>query len=230
MKGRSDLIDHLADLVAEANNPRRLAERTLEIVVTLVNARSAALFACSASSLSLFASSSVDQQALDAAAALWEENSESLGRGAVVFRPEWIPRGPASQPGGPRSLAFIPMMNEENTVVAVLYVDGSESHFCSTGDLERLSKLAPVIARAVQGTGAEAERPTGAGAWEEYLAKTPVDDMEREKLLLLLSRNEWNIARVARLMGVTRRTIYLRLQRHNIPRERVSKSKRHSRA
>ena len=49
--------------------------------------------------------------------------------------------------------------------------------------------------------------------------------MEREKLLLLLNRNEWNIARVARLMGVTRRTIYLRLQRYNIPRERVPKGR-----
>jgi transcriptional regulator of acetoin/glycerol metabolism len=49
--------------------------------------------------------------------------------------------------------------------------------------------------------------------------------MEREKLLLLLNRNEWNIARVARLMGVTRRTIYLRLERYKIPRERVRKSK-----
>jgi len=49
--------------------------------------------------------------------------------------------------------------------------------------------------------------------------------MEREKLLLLLNRNEWNIARVARLMGVTRRTVYLRLQRYNIRAERVLKSR-----
>jgi transcriptional regulator of acetoin/glycerol metabolism len=64
-----------------------------------------------------------------------------------------------------------------------------------------------------------------AEAWETYLERTPVEDMEREKLLLLLNRNEWNIARVARLMGVTRRTIYLRLQRYNIPRERVPKTR-----
>jgi transcriptional regulator of acetoin/glycerol metabolism len=68
-------------------------------------------------------------------------------------------------------------------------------------------------------------RPSRAEAWETYLERTPVEDMEREKLLLLLNRNEWNIARVARLMGVTRRTIYLRLQRHNIPRERVPKNR-----
>jgi transcriptional regulator of acetoin/glycerol metabolism len=62
-------------------------------------------------------------------------------------------------------------------------------------------------------------------AWETYLERTPVEDMEKEKLLLLLNRNEWNIARVSRLMGVTRRTIYLRLQRYNIPRERVPKTR-----
>jgi transcriptional regulator of acetoin/glycerol metabolism len=65
----------------------------------------------------------------------------------------------------------------------------------------------------------------GGDSWEAYLERTPVEDMEREKLLLLLNRNEWNIARVARLMGVTRRTIYLRLQRYNIPRERVPKGR-----
>ena len=50
--------------------------------------------------------------------------------------------------------------------------------------------------------------------------------MAREKLLLLLNRNEWNIARVSRLMGVTRRTIYLRLQRYGIPREKIRKTLR----
>ena len=55
------------------------------------------------------------------------------------------------------------------------------------------------------------ERTRSVEEWETYLERTPVEDMEREKLLLLLNRNEWNIARVSRLMGVTRRTIYLRL-------------------
>jgi len=77
-------------------------------------------------------------------------------------------------------------------------------------------------------TGIEPRREearTSTERWETYLERTPVQDLEREKLLLLLNRNEWNIARVARLMGVTRRTIYLRLQRYNIPRERVPKGR-----
>jgi transcriptional regulator of acetoin/glycerol metabolism len=44
--------------------------------------------------------------------------------------------------------------------------------------------------------------------------------------LLLLTRNEWNISRVARILNVTRMTVYNRLVRFNIPRERVPKTQR----
>jgi len=49
-------------------------------------------------------------------------------------------------------------------------------------------------------------------------------EIERQRLLSALERHEWNIARVARLIGVTRRTIYLRLKRYNIDRQRVPKT------
>ena len=114
---------------------------------------------------------------------------------------------------------------EDEGLLALLYVDSLEPHFCDTHDLARLGKFSRIIAKAVNENETPGE-PGGSGeAWEAYLERTPVEDMEREKLLLLLNRNEWNIARVARLMGVTRRTIYLRLQRYNIPRERVPKSR-----
>jgi len=41
---------------------------------------------------------------------------------------------------------------------------------------------------------------------------------EREHLLLLLERNEWNIARVARLLSVSRLTVYRRLGRLGVSR------------
>jgi DNA-binding NtrC family response regulator len=107
-------------------------------------------------------------------------------------------------------------------------VDSLDPHFCAAHDLERLTKFSRIVAKAVTDTTPTRDGGGGrthAEAWETYLERTPVEDMEREKLLLLLNRNEWNIARVARLMGVTRRTIYLRLQRYNIPRERVPKTR-----
>ncbi len=48
--------------------------------------------------------------------------------------------------------------------------------------------------------------------------------LRREELIATLRLHEWNIARVARVKGVTRKTIYEWLTRYNIPRERVPKS------
>jgi DNA-binding NtrC family response regulator len=45
----------------------------------------------------------------------------------------------------------------------------------------------------------------------------------RLHLLSLLERHEWNIAEVARLLGVTRRTVYLRLRSFGIERKHVPK-------
>jgi Bacterial regulatory protein, Fis family len=44
-----------------------------------------------------------------------------------------------------------------------------------------------------------------------------------EELRRLLEENEWNVARVARILGVSRVTVYARLDRYAIPRQRVLK-------
>jgi transcriptional regulator of acetoin/glycerol metabolism len=48
--------------------------------------------------------------------------------------------------------------------------------------------------------------------------------VERHRLIELLKRNEWNLARVARVLGVTRRTVYMRLKRYDIARQKVPKT------
>ena len=45
----------------------------------------------------------------------------------------------------------------------------------------------------------------------------------RLQMLSLLERHEWNIAEVARLLSVTRRTVYMRLRSFGIERKRVPK-------
>ena len=228
MKRRVDLIDQFADLVIGADDPRRLAERTLEVVTSLTNGRSAAVFTRSGDKLSLFASRGIDQHVLDALQAVWATHRESLERGETFYVPdrENESRLPSTDDHmGPASLALVPVKHEDE-LIALMYVDSVDPHFCSSHDLERMSKFSRIMAKAVtEGGPARQVALSRAEAWEAYLERTPMDDMEREKLLLLLNRNEWNIARVARLMGVTRRTIYLRLQRYNIPRERVPKTR-----
>jgi len=228
MTRRVDLIDQFTELVVGASDPRRLAERTLEVVMSLLNGRAGAVFTCAGEEVTLFASRGIDQAVLDIVPVVWAAQKTGFRAGETFYVPDRagerrLPATMAEKPG-PASFAVVPVLEEE-ALLALLYVDSQEPHFCDAHDLERLSKFSRIVAKSVNDT--TAPRPGGGSAdsWEAYLERTPVEDMEREKLLLLLNRNEWNIARVARMMGVTRRTVYLRLQRYNIPRERVPKSR-----
>jgi transcriptional regulator with GAF, ATPase, and Fis domain len=228
VRRRIDLVDQFTDLVVSPGEPRQLAERTLDIVMTLCNGRSGAVFSVAKDGqLSLFASRGIDQGVLDAVRLVWTRNQESLGRGETFYVPERRVDGPMGEMDrtAVASLVVVPVLAGDG-LVALLYIDSLDPHFCDAYDLDRFSKFSRIVAKAVSDTGAP--EPAGQMAdssWETYLERTPVEDMEREKLLLLLNRNEWNIARVARLMGVTRRTIYLRLERYKIPRERVPKTR-----
>lgn len=216
MKKSPDLIDQFTNLVLGADEPQRLAERTLEIILSLTHGRCAAIFRIEADQLTLFASRGVDQAALDAAHADWKAHAATLASGEMFY----APTAPAGD--GPEARAAVPIRGDE-AVVGILYVDSAEPHFLDAGDCQRLVKFNRILARSLTAPLAPAaDRPKG---WERYLERTSVDDMERERLLLLLERNEWNIARVARLMQVTRRTVYLRLARYGVPRERVRKGR-----
>jgi len=227
MGRRLDLIDQFTELVVGADDPRRLAERTLEVVMSLLNGRAAAVFTCDGE-VTLFASRGIDQAVLEIVPASWATQRDGFRKGETFYVPDRaterrLPTSVSERPG-PASFAIVPVLEDES-LLALLYVDSQEPHFCDAHDLDRLSKFSRIVAKSVHDTASP--RPGGVvgDSWEAYLERTPVEDMEREKLLLLLNRNEWNIARVARMMGVTRRTVYLRLQRYNIPRERVPKSR-----
>ncbi|HUL76747.1 MAG TPA: hypothetical protein VL691_05725, partial [Vicinamibacteria bacterium] len=71
MARRVDLIDQFAELVVGADDPRRLAERTLEVVMSLLNGRAAAVFTCTGDEVALFASRGIDQAVLDIVPAAW---------------------------------------------------------------------------------------------------------------------------------------------------------------
>jgi DNA-binding protein Fis len=226
MARRLDLIDQFTELVVGVDDPRRLAERTLEVVMSLLNGRAGAVFTCDGE-VTLFASRGIDQAVLEIVPASWASQKNGFRKGEMFYVPDRaterrLPASVSERPG-PASFAIVPVLEDES-LLALLYVDSQEPHFCDAHDLDRLSKFSRIVAKSVNDT-ASPVRGDGSDSWEAYLERTPVEDMEREKLLLLLNRNEWNIARVARMMGVTRRTVYLRLQRYNIPRERVPKSR-----
>jgi hypothetical protein len=91
----------------------------------------------------------------------------------------------------------------------LVYIDGVDP---KAVDLESLVDGAAVAAIALR------RGPGGNG-----MGATSGTALRREELVATLRLNEWNIARVARVKGVTRKTIYDWLARYNIPRERVPK-------
>src|SRR6185436_15831424 len=133
VKRRVDLIDQFADLVVGADDPRRLAERTLEVVMSLNNGRSGAIFTQADDKVALFASRGIDQAALDSVEAVWARQRESLKGGETFYCPDRSAErrlpNEVNEQSGPSSFALVPVFDNE-VLVALMYVDSNDPHFC----------------------------------------------------------------------------------------------------
>jgi Bacterial regulatory protein, Fis family len=202
------VTNQLAALLV-AGDPRGAADRTLAFLVSLNKARGAAVFALEGDRLTLFAGRGFDVQALSAVQAGWADHHSKLQSGQIL------------RDSDSRASYVIAPLTEGESVVALLYLDVPAGTDWTGLDTSSLTAFGVAIAHAVIAASSAPQQPS---AVQAYLSQTSDEEIARERLLLLLVQNEWNISRVARLMGVTRRTIYLRLQRHNIVREKVRKS------
>ena len=182
--------------------PKSQVDRTLLILSSMNGAREAAVFAVSGGRLSLFASSGVTQAALDRVQTVWVSRRKVLGGGRPVRLDS----------------AFVAPLSTEGEMVGLLYLDRRDLTTCPDDDFARLERI---VARAMR---ALAPQLVGRGIWTSVLEQTPLQEIVRDQMLLLLDRHEWNIARVARELGVTRRTIYLRLARWGIERRKIPRS------
>jgi hypothetical protein len=182
--------------------PRQTAGRILEFLVRLLEARGAVLLALRGETSTIFASAGdlEPQRVVDACAA-WRWHKADLEAGRLVQAESHL-LAPAIAPG--------------KGLVALLYAE--------TGRKEELAELAPIretLALCVVGQGgAPWEKGGGTPHRGEEGAYAPP---ARDILLRALEQNQWNIAVVARKLGVTRRTIYLRMERFGIDRKKVPK-------
>jgi regulatory Fis family protein len=199
---RHDYIEGFADLVIP-HDPEAFRQRLLAGVVARFGARRVALFLVEGERLRLAASSAVDQVALDRARELFEGRVKAGGSKPVVEAPTKSASGavaiPIAEPAG------------------LLYFETDKPSVADGPELQRLADLSAIALR--ENTAAPV-RTFAAG----YLRQASEQDLLRDKLLLALQEHEWNIARVARLLGVTRRTIYLRLERWGIARRKIPKT------
>ena len=113
------------------------------------------------------------------------------------------------KPVSQRALTLAPLMDAEK-LVGVLVLESARSF-----DFKDAQMLLGLLARAV----ANPLAPTLPGS----TADVPAHELEKRKLIDTLQRNQWNVAMVSRKLGVTRRTIYLRMEKFGIDRLRVPK-------
>jgi Bacterial regulatory protein, Fis family len=170
----------------------------LDVLIAQMGARGAAVLVQDArdpQALQVFAASGVSMSRLVEVHARWP-----AVRGRVVS-------GHAHHAGD----QYLAPIIGRGAFVGALYVDGLRE---AGAEIEVYHT---VLAAAVE----LAQRPRV--DLDEFAATAQERDVIRKQLVDALSRNEWNIARVARILGVTRRTIYLRLQRFGIDRMKVPK-------
>ena len=185
-----------------------LADRTLEAVAEFSNARCAALFLREQERMRLFASRDIDSSVFEAIAESWRHSRAALMKGELII-----------QNDATGSRAIVPILADER-LTGLLYVKTDEKRFSDDRDRKALVNFARIAGMALS---APPELPIPQTAVELYLERTTSDDVARQQLLVLLEKHEWNIAQVARLMGVTRATIYNRIAKLGIERRHVPK-------
>ena len=176
-----------------ALDPKRSAESTLALLLTHTPAKVAALFHEVEGDLHLFANCGVYQKDLEAANGAWNDGRESLLAGHTY-----------SDDG----FALVPL----NEAHGFVYLSADPPG--PTVNMDHIEQLKPLFVAALR-EPAHRPRPI-----VNDVAAMPTVEFERERLEQILERNEWNIARVARILDVERSTVYRRMERLGIPRQR----------
>jgi len=209
-KWRNDVVDvGKASALLNAGSPHRIAGGIVDLVTALANSDRGAVFRCDADGrLSLLASQGLDQAALEAVGAIWDRSQAVLRAGTPLY----------STSGG-ESFMIAPCV-ERSTLVGLLYVRTATPAFRLPED-----QLA-TFTRILAGVLCPAARTLVARVEEAINPPEPAvaAEISRSRLVMLLDQQEWNIARVSRILGVTRRTVYKRLACYEIERRWVRRS------
>jgi predicted DNA-binding protein (UPF0251 family) len=190
------LLDIAADLVSI--EPASQATRLLGRLMEQTRATAGAVLVPSDQDLRVFVSRQASLERL------------SQGRSTVAAQRLILQRGEAVVADG---VTLLPLTRDGGLVGVVLLEGGPLS-------LEGTDLILTALVAAVM--VAMAPRPLG-GDLDQFVGIRS-DEVERHRLIELLKRNEWNLARVARVLGVTRRTVYMRLKRYDIARQKVPKT------
>jgi ActR/RegA family two-component response regulator len=177
-------------------DPRLAADRTLGFLIARSRAKGGAVLQLREGEPVPFTTRDLSAARLAEAASLWRDHGQLLVAGRAVRASNGL---------------MVPL-RDEGTLVGALYLEGVGA-FDEAGVGASLLTLTKAV-------GSRDRVETLA----TYMPAVPADEILREQMVAALDRNEWNISKVARVLGVARRTVYLRLERYGIPRKRVPKN------
>jgi ActR/RegA family two-component response regulator len=177
-----------------ADDPRRSADRILTRLVQIHQAQGGAILRPSASQVEIWLTAGLSLGAVSELPVRWADHREALEAGRTILETGY---------------ALLPAMLGDE-LVAALYLAQPQGQAVADARL-----FGTAIAQAVLASK-QAEGPS------RIPDLSPTEEA-RLQLLSLLERHEWNIAEVARLLSVTRRTVYMRLRSFGIDRKRVPK-------
>jgi hypothetical protein len=176
-----------------ADDPRRSADRILTRLIQIHQAQGGAILRPFGGQVEIWLSAGLNLAAVAELPVRWADHRNALESGRCIVEPGY---------------ALLPATLGED-LVAALYFAQPQGQAVTDARL-----FGAAIAQAVLASeGAKPARVPDVNPTEEA----------RLQLLSLLERHEWNIAEVARLLNVTRRTVYMRLRSFGIERRRVPK-------
>lgn len=205
----SDWFAPLAGLLVP-RDPRQFLSELLRTARTIADARGMAAFARAQGELKLALSIELDQSTLDAASQLWARHREALASGQTV--PVAVSAGVAHG---------LPVRSGDQLVGLLIATTAGPLTPEAAKSLADLATLAAPALQSAETVVPQAMPAPPQSVISAYLGRTPAEDVLRDQMLGLLTANEWNIARVARLLGVTRRTVYMRLERWGLERVKI---------
>ncbi len=186
-----------------ARDPRGAMEETLAQLMVDTGAGSAALF-LGRGEVELLGGVSVDQACLDRARGAWREDPNRFRDSQPLWAGEWSlwPR-----PSGRGQL--------------LLYLAGPHLKLPQVREaVAGVGGLLDVLVKVEASRVATPEVDIDV-AVDSYLRSTTPEEVERRQLVVVLQQSEWNIARAARALGMTRATVYKRIEKFGIDRLRI---------
>jgi DNA-binding CsgD family transcriptional regulator len=177
-----------------ADDPRRSADRILTRLIQIHQAQGGAILRPREGQVEIWLSAGLSLGAVSELPVRWADHREALEAGRSVVE------------GG---FALLPAMLGGRLVAALYFAQ----------PLGQAVADARLFGTAIAQAVAAARTDEGVVRVQEV---SPTEEA-RLQLLSLLERHEWNIAEVARLLRVTRRTVYMRLRSFGIERKRVPK-------